>query len=135
MATIWKRKDRDCWAVDYRDATGKRIRLKVSTRQDAEILLAEKIKEMKEAHPTALSLQDMTLKEYAERWSERVKGEIEEKTWRSYKQNLDRHVVSALGHLKVREITVSHVDRFLADRRKARYGTGRGSPIQGRRSV
>jgi len=89
MATIWKRKDRDCWAVDYRDATGKRIRLKVSTRQDAEILLAEKIKEMKEAHPTALSLQDMTLKEYAERWSERVKGEIEEKTWRSYKQNLD----------------------------------------------
>ena len=128
MATIWKRKDRDCWAVDYRDATGKRIRFTVSTRQDAEALLAEKIKETKEEHPTALALRDMTLKEYAERWSERVKGEIEEKTWRSYKQNLNRHVVPILGHLKVREITVSHVARFLADKRKARYGSGEGKP-------
>jgi len=131
MATIWKRKDRDCWAVDYRDATGKRIRLTVSTRQDAETLLAEKINEIKEQDPTALSLRDMTLKEYAERWSERVKGEIEEKTWRSYKQNLDCHVVPTLGHLKVREITVSHVARFLADKRKARYGTGEGKPYSG----
>lgn len=118
MATIWKRKDRDCWAVDYRDATGKRIRLTVSTRQDAEALLAEKIKETKEEHPTALALRDMTC----------VKGEIEEKTWRSYKQNLNRHVVPILGHLKVREITVSHVARFLADKRKARYGSGEGKP-------
>jgi integrase len=128
MATIWKRKDRDCWAVDYRDATGKRIRLTAPTRQDAEILLAEKIKEVKEEHPTVVALRDMTLKEYAERWSERVKGEIEEKTWRSYQQNLDRHVIPALGHLKIRDIRVSHVAQFLAEKRKARYGAGEGNP-------
>ena len=60
MATIWKRKDRDMWAVDFRDATGKRIRLTASTRLDAETLLAEKIKETKDDHSTASALREMT---------------------------------------------------------------------------
>ena len=128
MATIWKRKDRDCWAVDYRDATGKRIRLTAATRQDAETLLADKIKEVKEERPYDSTLRDITLKDYVQRWSERVVGEIEEKTLRGYKQNLDHHVVPALGHLPVREITVSHVAHFLAGKRKARYGKGEGKP-------
>ena len=128
MATIWKRKDRDVWAVDYRDATGKRIRLTAATREDAETLLAEKIKETKDEQPNVLALRDMTLKEYAERWAEQVKGELEEKTWRSYKQNLDRHVLPILGHVKVRELSVAPIARFLADKRKARYGPGEGKP-------
>ena len=128
MATIWKRKDRDCWAVDYRDASGKRIRLTAATRQDAEALLADKIKEVKEGHPYTVTLRDSSLREYAQLWADRVVGEIEEKTLRSYKQNLDHHVVPALGHLLVREITVSHVAQFLAEKRKARYGKGEGKP-------
>ena len=126
MATLWKRKDRNCWAVDYRDATGKRIRLTAATREDAETLLAEKIKETKAAQPNVLALRDMTLKEYAERWTEQVKGELEEKTWRSYKQKLDRHVLPILGHVKVRELSVAPIARFLADKRKTRYGPGEG---------
>lgn len=114
MATIWKRKDRDVWVVDYRDAGGKRVRLMAPTRQEAESLLAEKIKEVKEEQPTVVALREMTLKEYVERWSERVKEEIEEKTWRSYQQNLGKHVVPAIGHLKVPDMTVSHVARFLS---------------------
>ncbi|WP_447979040.1 tyrosine-type recombinase/integrase [Candidatus Nitrospira bockiana] len=128
MATIWKRKDRDVWVVDYRDATGKRIRLTASTRQDAETLMADKIKEAKEPGLLNAAARDLTLKEYTAEWLDRVKGDLEEKTWRSYKQNLERHVVPALGHLKVREITVSHVARLLADKRKARYGKGEGKP-------
>ncbi|MEO7861403.1 MAG: hypothetical protein ABIU05_13360 [Nitrospirales bacterium] len=45
VATIWKRKDRDVWVADYRDATGKRIRLTAGTRPEAEGLLADKVKE------------------------------------------------------------------------------------------
>src|SRR6185503_2843209 len=62
------------------------------------------------------------------RWSERVRDEIEEKTWRSYKQNLDKHVLPSLGHIKVRDLKVSHIARFLAEKRKARYGAGEGKP-------
>ena len=128
MATIWKRKDRDMWAVDYRDATGKRIRLTAATRPDAESLLAEKIKETKEDRPSASALRDITVKDYVLRWSERVVGEIEEKTLRGYMQSLNCHVLPALGRLKVCEIGVSHVAHFLADKRKARYGIGEGKP-------
>jgi excisionase family DNA binding protein len=109
MATIWKRKDRDTWVVDYRDSSGKRIRLTAATRQEAEHLLADKIKEGQEARPLAGELYHVTLSDYVARWSDRVKGEIEEKTWLSSWQNLTHHVLPALGHLKVREITVSHV--------------------------
>ena len=52
MSAVWKRKDRDIWVVDYRDATGKRVRLMAPTRQDAESLLADKIKEAKQEQPT-----------------------------------------------------------------------------------
>ena len=109
MATIWKRKDRDVWVADYRDATGKRVRLTAGTRPEAEGLLADKVKEMREAHPLVVDMREMTLKDYVAHWSERVRGEIEEKTWRGYTQNLNHHVVPALGHVKVREMAVSHV--------------------------
>ena len=128
VATIWKRKDRDVWVADYRDATGKRIRLTAATRPEAEGLLADKVKETREAHPLVADMREMTLKDYVVRWSERVRGEIEEKTWRGYTQNLNHHVVPALGHVKVREIAISHVAHFLADKRKARYGKGEGKP-------
>jgi len=128
MATIWKRNDRDSWVVDYRDVAGKRVRLIVATRQDAETLLADKIKELKAGKDSPLAMRDMTLKDYAERWAERVKSDIEEKTWRSYTQNLNCHVVPVLGAIKVCELSVSHVARFLADKRKARHGIGEGKP-------
>jgi integrase len=128
MATIWKRKDRDAWTVDYRDAAGKRIRLLATSREEAEGLLADKIKETKEECPSSFLDRDITLTDYATSWLERVKGDLEEKTHRSYKQNLDHHVVPVLGRLKVREVAVSHVARFLADKRKARYGAGEGKP-------
>jgi hypothetical protein len=75
----------------------------------------------------------MTLKDYVARWSERVRGEIEEKTWRGYTQSLNHHVVPVFGPLKVREIAVSHVAHFLADKRKARYGKGKVSRTHERR--
>ena len=131
MAKVWKRKDRNVWVADFRDAIGKRMRLAASSRQEAEAILAEKIKESNEAHAVSLDLRDITLKEYVERWGERVKSEIEEKTWRSYKQNLDRHVVPILGHIKVRDLSVSHVARFLAEKRRARYGPGQGKSYSG----
>ena len=49
MAGTWKRKDRDTWVVDYVDATGRRRRLFASTREEAEDLLSEKIKESRQA--------------------------------------------------------------------------------------
>jgi hypothetical protein len=115
MGTVWKRKDRDRWSVDYRDATGKRIRVTAATRQEADTLLADKTKEVEKEIQQGGSATppywDYTLDEYVAVFLDRAKEELEEKTWRSYKQNLDHHVVPVLGHRKVREITVSAVSR------------------------
>lgn len=72
VATIWKRKDRDVWVADYREATGKLIRLTAGRRPEAEGLLADKVKETREAHLRMVDLRKMTLKDYVVRWSERV---------------------------------------------------------------
>jgi hypothetical protein len=45
VSKIWKRKDWDMWTVDYRNATGKRIRLTAAARPDAETLWTGKIEE------------------------------------------------------------------------------------------
>ena len=131
MATIWKRKDRDVWVVDYRDETGKRRRLMAATRQGAEGTLADKIKASREGRPTSSALQNMTLHDYVARWLPRVRDEIEEKTWRSYKQNLDTHILPILGHLKVLALSPSDVAEFMNVKRKARYGPGEGRPYSG----
>ncbi len=69
MATIWKRKDRDTWVVDFREATGQRVRLTARSREEAEEKLAEKIKESRKP----LSLvedRNITLATSAPRWLE-----------------------------------------------------------------
>ena len=113
MATIWKRKDRDVWVADYRDATGKRIRHTAATREEAELLLAEKVKEVaKEKQQGGSSTPpywDYTLAEYVPVFLDRARDELEEKTWRSYKQNLDHHVAPVLGNVLVREMLAPNV--------------------------
>ena len=100
MANIWKRKDRDTWVVDFREATGQRVCLTVRSREEAEEKLAEKIKESRKP----LSLvedRNITLATYAQRWLETAKLELALRTSRSYKQLLDVHVLPVLGHLRV----------------------------------
>ena len=130
MGTKWKRHDRDCWVVDYRDATGKRKRLTAATREDADALLAEKTKEVKKAlqqgDQTYSTYWDYTLEQYAEVFLDRARLELEEKTWRSYRHNLQHHIIPALGKLLVRQIGVSHISRFLTEKRKARFGVKPG---------
>jgi hypothetical protein len=40
VAKIWKRKSRDTWTVDYRDASGVRRRLTAKSREEVENLLS-----------------------------------------------------------------------------------------------
>ena len=113
MATIWKRKDRDVWVVDYRDATGVRIRLSAANRQQAEDLLAEKIKENKHA-PTNREDRDITLADYTTRWFQATSGQLAPVTFQNYKQHLTLHVLPKLGQLRVAELKRKHVKDLLA---------------------
>jgi integrase len=120
MAKVWKRKDRNVWVADYRDSRGHRIRLTAGTREEAENLLAEKIRLSRQAAP-AVENPDVRLSDYGAKWLDAVEPDIESKTFRSYKQLLTQHIFPKLGHLRVRDIHRGHLKALLSEKRRKGY--------------
>ena len=122
MATIWKRKDRDVWIVDFRDATGKRKReFAGTTREEAEQALAKVIQTATDT-PLDVRDRDITLKEYGTRWLDSAQGDLASRTHRSYAQLFKRHIEPTLGRKKVRELRRRDVRQLLATKRQAGLG-------------
>ena len=96
MAGIWKRKDRDGWVVDCTDAAGRRHRLFAPTRERAEDLLAEKIKEARQVAPVCGD-PDITVEEYAARYLDQLVTEVAPRTVVSARQLLRLHICPAFG--------------------------------------
>ncbi len=122
MATIWKRKDRDVWVVDFRDATGKRQRkIAGPTREFAEQLLAQVIQTAKDT-PADVRDRDITVKDYGTQWLANAEHDLASRTHRSYTQLFTRHIEPALGHLRVRELRRRDVRHMLTRKREAGLG-------------
>jgi integrase len=117
MASIWRRKDRDAWVVDYFDAAGRRRRLVAATREKAENLLAEKIKESRQAAPVCDN-PETTVEEYAARWLDAVAASLKPRTHASYAQILKLYVLPAFGKTKLRAVHHGHVKALLAQKAK-----------------
>ena len=124
MATIWKRKDRDVWVVDFRDATGLRVRVSAADRQQAEDLLAEKIKARKQA-PTNREDRDITLAAYTARWLKAAVGQLAPATHQNYTQHLTLHILPVLGPLRLSDLRRRHVKDLLAKLRSNTNAQGR----------
>ena len=91
MASIRRRKDRKSgWVVDCRDVPGGR-RLTVTTREQAEALRAEMVKQGQQAMPSTQD-RDITLDAYADRWLEQITSSVEPRTLASYRENLRLHI-------------------------------------------
>jgi hypothetical protein len=122
MSKVWKRRDRDVWVADYRDSRGRRVRLSAKTREQAENLLAEKIKESRQAQPVSRLDADITLKDYVlEFWLENAKQVLENATYSSYEQNLRIHVLPVLGHYRIRDLHTAHIKNLLKRKRRDGY--------------
>jgi hypothetical protein len=106
VAGVGKRRDRDSWVVDYQDAQGRRRRLVAVTREEAEDLLAQKIRESRQAAPPVED-PEITLRNYAARWIIRVATGLARKTHKGYAEILDRHIL--FGSLKLRALHRRHI--------------------------
>jgi integrase len=113
VAKIWKRKSRDTWTVDYRDASGVRRRLTAKSREEAENLLAEKFKESRQAAPPVRD-PEITVSAYAEQWLEQTAPRVEPTTLASYGDNLRLHLLPEFGTMKVRALHRAHIKALLA---------------------
>jgi integrase len=120
MAKVSKRKDRDTWIVDYRDATGKRCRKVGGTTRDEAELVAAKLKiqvaaERKKGpvHPD----HDITLKEYGFRWLNAVRPRLAQRTHASYTYLFMQYILPSLGQMALREVRPVHVMQLLEEKR------------------
>lgn len=111
-----RRKKRNVWIVDYNDAAGVRHRLTAPTREKAEELLAEKIKESRQAAP-AIDSSNITVEEYAKRWLDAVAMEIKPRTVMSYRQLLCRYILPVFGPVKLRLLHRGHIKQLLVQKR------------------
>src|SRR5215475_4956888 len=107
------RKWRGNLVVDYRDATGKRHRPQVSSREEGYRLLAEI-----EANERKEPLKG-TFKEYGGWWLENcAKGQIKESTYEEYERVLKLHVYPVFGHKRFTKITRKMIRELIAAKQK-----------------
>jgi hypothetical protein len=96
----------------------------VATRAEAEDLLAEKIREDTHA-PMKREDRDLTLSAYAARWLKASTGHLVPVTHQSYAQQLNRHILPLLGHLRGRDLRRKHVKELLTTLRMEKNAQGR----------
>lgn len=101
----------------YRDANGRYVRVTAtdSTSQRAVNALKAKIADYAAEGEKGELHRNTTVEELAEFWlaEVRVTGRQAPQTLDAYEQNLRAVVLPALGKLRLREVTVGRVDRFL----------------------
>jgi integrase len=115
---VWKRKDRDVWVIDYRDKTGKRVRMVGGKTQEAAYLAFSKRQLEEAAAPVApVKDADITLTDYADRWLKTVKRDLAQRPYRSYTQQFTLHIVPTLGPLKLRELRRRDIVALVAEKR------------------
>src|SRR5262249_61898718 len=105
MATIRRRKRAHAhvWLVDYIDAAGVRRRLPAPTREAAEDLLAEKIRESRQAAPPTTD-RDTTLRDYATRWLLDITAALRPRTVAGYSDMLRLYILPPFGAMKLRDL-------------------------------
>src|SRR5438874_594558 len=101
MACIRKR--RGAWVVDYRDNTGVRRWVTCETREQADDVLADKIKESRQAAPMVAD-RTITVSTYGAQWLIGLEGNVRPRTLQGYRDIFTRYVEPKLGSLKLRKL-------------------------------
>ncbi len=120
MSSIRRRKraKKDVYLVDFRDALGIRRRLTAPTKERAEVLLADKIKESQTAAPPVdPDLRDVTVESYATRWQKEISFTLTPETAASYDRIFRLYIKPRLGELRVRDLHRGHAKQLLLHHR------------------
>ena len=111
MACIRKRRGK--YVVDYRDPAQKRRWVTCDTRRQAEAVYAEVVRVARQ--PTRPVVDpDITVADYAAHGLGQVTVTVKRRTRDIYQGNLRRHILPALGALKVTALDRGRLKAFLA---------------------
>lgn len=96
-----------------------RITVRGKTKREAE----EKYAEAKRQHGLGLSLGEMTVTEWAERWFKVYIANTSEGQQTQYRANLNWDILPAIGHMSIKDIRASHLQELLNGYKGGKKGT------------
>ena len=117
--SIYPDKKNDRWVGSFFSGDGKRIYVYARTQEEAR----EKLRTAQHADKqgSLVTGPQQTVKQFLEYWLEEIhKPAIRISSYVLYRGMLDNHILPELGQVKLRQLTVGHVESFYA--KKAREG-------------
>jgi len=105
------------WVVDFRDADGKRRWESYRTREEADDALSKRVQQLTKGTYRAPD-QIPTFREVAESWLA-TKADHRVSSYSQWQVHLEKHLLPAIGDLRLNEIRVKHMEAFRDSRRKA----------------
>jgi integrase len=111
-------------------ATGKEVRRyhpAGTVRRDAERLLTQLVRSVHDGE--YVKPERATFGEYLTAWITAQQSQLKSSTWASYKATIDKHIVPALGAIKLQALTPEHLDAFYAERLASGWRGARGGAL------
>jgi integrase len=102
------------WRTDTPQGRKQHTKGGFRTKKDAQQFLNETMATIQAGtftQPTRVSFGEFL----TERWLPTRRMAVRESTYASYRGMVDRHVIPALGHVPIQQISADHLDRFYAD--------------------
>src|SRR5262245_37990340 len=124
MASIYRRREKGrsdrAWVVSYKDASGRWRKRYAATKEQAELLQADLVRQSLQAVPPPTYSANITFKEYAEKWLEQRRAEdLAAKTVQGDAWAVDKHLTPVFGGMRLRAIHRGHVKEILTKKRQA----------------
>jgi integrase len=126
MSSIYRRREKGrgdrAWVISYKDASGRWRKRYAATKEQAELLQSDLVRQSLQAVPPPTYSPNITFKDYAEKWLEqRRAGDYAAKTVESDTWALDKHLTPVLGGMRLRTIHRGHVKELLTRKRQAGF--------------
>lgn len=111
--SIFRREDGTwCASITLGVLNGKRRRKDVYGKTRKEVV--EKLQALQRAHAAGMTFSKLTVKAFLEEWLEQtIKRKNRVRTYDKYAQDIEHHLVPALGHHQLAKLTPSHVQALL----------------------
>src|SRR5215210_176515 len=114
---VYPRKNKDGKVIGYRGsyfANGKRHYVSAKKKGDAERALRRAMSDADRG--LVFDAGTLTLGRYLDKWLPSIKDTVRQRTWERYEQLVRVHIKPALGSLKLKDLTRSHVKNLYNDK-------------------
>jgi integrase len=122
MACIRKRRGK--YVVDYRDSRGVRHWQTCKTREAANDVLSEKLREVKMLKGVACADPNITVADLYDAWIQKVEQISSPRTFDTYSGNFRLHILPELGDVKVKDLRRPRIKSLLVGKLKEGYAKG-----------